>query len=1322
MPTHKKNLYIFISDENKNFYRATQEKNGSYKITFNKSPYPISYSPSNLLNIAFEFGTNQTYFSLNRTISYPLNFIKDGAAILRHLYYNGRGPNQKAYIHIFQWNGTIHELCYYGRIDFTQKKEDPKSGMFTASTIDDSAWGVLSQKDDIEYAIECNELNPKAIRVLLDNVNLFNKFVFQTVQAPIEQVAIGTTGFTMPFVLINQEGDSVGIITQDTELINNTVPAPIPPFFFKTIYDIYNTRISGSVQFHWESNGNVPTRIAFLIRRQGGGLGPALYTLYSSFGTTLIENKIYISNFDFVIPEMRAGSYLNLEMILEAYGPNLTNPVVVNIVSTNISVTTKTRPESRVVYALRPLDLMQQIVAKATGNRFTINSNFFEEHNKHVLTCGDAIRGVDNAKIYTSFKDFFKSFDCINFMALREINGALWMEKATEVYKNSGNFIDLGEVIDVKIEPAGEYFGNEISIGYPKVDLRHPSGRLEFNSTNTFSLDIEMYKKTIDVVSKYRAGCYDITFLLLDYQQESTTDNSGDKEVYLLDITDEHADGTDLVETFETVTIITEPLEPLINSPENNDLLPGTKPTLKGYATPSSTINVFADDILDGSTTADANGNWEYTLVTPLTPLDPLGPDDGVHTLKVSYTDLFAPFSTITVTIDTTNSPISRQIIYPLDGESLYNNRPLLKGVANPGDIVPIVINGAFWDNVTADGSGKWEFKTEVLLNGSHVLDITGDTSTFSVNSFVEFPLITFIERELDGKPIVENLPLIHGVAMPGTVVKVWLNYISYAPLGTVTADANGYWELQTVLVDYPDPITGNPVALTPIPNGTHVISTLLSDETVPVNVSGFKLNRPTYSPLIGVNDNTVFNVELSPKRMLRNRNPLWASILEKLPQTEIEFQTADKNSALVTKLGDDIVAERTDVPASILGEPLLRLEWITVTTKTQYTFHKTLQNFNNGGVVRASFRGQQLYMIPIGDMKMETITSDVQNWKLLLSPATPFSVLLNLYNNGLNIQLMNKSLYHSDYNSLHFVTYNYQRPQKYNHIPIYDDWFENRNEAWSLNPQYIQKFQRGDIIRDQIITNGVSGLFLEMYRCFDGIKVDQFNYQPVTPAPIPSPDIVLEAVIDLSTHPEDQYFFVLGTMNTDLVNVSLAISERIWTKDKWERTVLIEASNSINKTGCFFSSGFKSIIRVEGIVKKSQPSLQSIVTKDDIGDSVLLHSVVSRKRQIRFGTAYGLPDYLYLKIANALALDLLLVEGVFYVLEESENIEPSEDVAGHPLYYYNVNLMVADNPGGKAFPGAEPGSQVEGVVVVLDATAFGLPVGSLININLQDE
>lgn len=1324
---HQRDVYCFLQDSNAMFYRANQLSDGTYVTTKNAQPYPIKYNPSNLLKNIIEFGTNQKYNSLNRSISYTFDFIKDGAAILRNGYYNGRVVEEKMYLICVQWDGStspgVYKLAYQGKIDFNQKDDDPANETFSVSTIDDSTWGVLSSNDETQYAIECNATNTKAIKVLFDGLTLLNKYTYQTVQSPIEDVFTPDVWHFIPFVLVNQDGDSAGILQKNQTGGNfsdiATLDALNPSYFLYTAYALPNVSLNGNIKFEWSRNipsGDVGLIIAFYTStgqfRTVFCNQPAFLAFPDINPGPLIQNHIYDLDFNFLI-DLSAGESV---FFIAGMFDNAANQFAITPIVTNIFVSTKTRPQSIIAYGLRPLDLLQQLVSKATNNRFTIQSNFFVENNKDIAIAGDSLRGIANAKIYSSFYDFFKTFDAIYFMALRIINGALWMEKYVEVYRQDTTIFDIGDAISIKSSPAKELYGNEIEAGSPKQDYRHPSGRLEFNSINTWSINILSNKKKLSFVSVYRLGCYDITFLILDYQGQSTQDNSGDKSVYLAKITDEIGTAVDDLETFENVTVDDAVLEPIIKAPLANDVLTYNKPIIRGISPPGATVNIYADTVLDGGTVADSDGNWSYSLVNALTAFV-VGVTTGIHQIDATYTDLSGPTSTITITIldDTTATVIT----YPQANDSLFNNLPLVKGVGQRGFNFNLFLDGAIIANITVDDSCKWEFKiTNPISNGNHILLADTNFANFNVDNNIDFPLITYIGSELDGFLIINNLPLIKGIAKPGTSVDLYLNYITFTKLNTtpVIADANGDWSYQVVPVNYIDPLSGIPVIVAPIANGLNVVSTSLVNHTVGINVTGFLLSRPNYSSITGVIDNTVFNTEYSPERMLMAHAPRLASMTSKQVIDPITFQTADKNGNLVTVLDGVTVRENANIPIASLGQPFEMLENAEIKTKTGRTFSDLLYNFNKGGIIKSNFRGRDLFFLPIGSMKMNNITSEVQDWKLLFSPLTSYNTLLNLYKQGTLIKLNNNTMYHSDYNTLHLVKYNFVQDIKYNTLDIYDDWFNNRNQFWSLNPDYIQKMNHADTFIDQIITRTSTPITIAICRCIDGEAEIIFNYAPVVPAPINPPEIIMEAHIDNSLFPNGQYFGVIYVGETPV-----GITERFETRDNWPNTILIEGTNSKNLVGAFFSTGFRTVLRVEGIVKKWQPSLTDFIAEEENGDTQMLYALNRRRRIIRFGTAFGLPDYLgAIKCALALALDEMTVEGIGYTLEPDEKLGASDDINGHPLYYYSVNVTLRENQLGIVISTEDDNET--GVFLNVDGTAFGLPPETLVGISLDKE
>jgi len=1311
MGRNQKEVYCLLSDDNKKFYKATEQSSGGYSISFDSMPKVLKFNPSNLLQCPVEFATNSKYMSMVRSISFPLSFIEDGAAILRYFYYNKKNINQNCYLTIIEWNGELtpgrYELTYYGKIDLSEKEEDPKSGTFTVPVVDDSAWGILSRNDTVQYAIDCSPTNPKAIPVLLDSVTLKNNYTYQTVSTNVDHRRDYFK--VLPLVLVNQDGDSSGILTKNQsydEQINSNLAnyvATTANYFFVSLYPT-TINISGDISFITTGINSNPVAINHVLFTSK----VILIDVIPIFDCT-IEGKIYNFSFNIDITLDADEKLMLIRSDAGAAGATLN----VFYFTKNIIITTKTYTQPVIAYGLRSRDLLIEIVSKATRNRFTIDSDFLSLNNKDVCLSGDSIRGIPNSKIYTSFADFFKTFDSIYFLALRVVNGNLFLEQSVEVYKDSGVIIDLGEAIDLKLTPAKDYYCNEIVVGSSKQDYRHPSGRLEFNSENTFSLNFENISKKETFVSKYRMGCYDIVFLILDYKAGSTQDNSGDKSVYVVKITDDKSTAIDDIETFENFNVNNSPLAPIIKSPLNNTIVTYNKPTIRGISKPGDTVFIYVDTVLDGSTIADINGNWTYEINTALSTYV-FGVSTGIHVIDATFSDLSAPVSTITLNIDTSITTVV-DIYYPQHGSSLYNNKPLIKGTAPAGTNIDISLNGSIIGSVVTNNSCLWEFKSPVIPNGNNTLSVNLAVSSvnFDVDTNIDYPLITNIGSELDGFILINNLPLIEGVSRPFTNVTLWLNYISYIPIGTALSDANGNWSFQCVPTSYIDPLSGLPVIIVPIRNGINVLSTSLVNHTVGINVRGYKLSRPLYSSITGVIDNTIFNTEYSPKRMLEARFPILSAMFKSNINEKIYFQTADKNGNLRTVLGAKVTGESDDVPASSMGNPMMLLEKGVIKTAALNTFAKTLYNFSNGGTVKVSYRGNDLYFLPIGNMKMDTIVSSIQEWNLIMSTANSYQTLLNLYKQGLTINLMQNRIYHSDYNTLHFVKYNFQRNAKYNQSDFYEDWFNNRNDFWLYNPKYIQKIQTSDPVIDQIITNGISGMTLKVYRCIDAVLIDTIIYNPVSPAPINPPEIVMQAVVDVATYPAGQYFCVQFVNETPV-----AISERFETRVNWPMTVLIESSHSKNKVGAFFSTGWKSIIRLDGIVKKVQPDIATVIAEEESGGNQLIYSQFSKKREVRFGKASGEPDFIYIKVAMALLLNNLLVNGVGYTLNNNEKIEKSEDIPGVPMFYYNVLLDFKTNETGLAVAG-DGGNVIDGVILVVDSDAVGLPSGSLINIEL---
>lgn len=1305
-----KEFYIFIHDAAFKYYEAHYNDIGMPVISVcNPVPQPLRRQPKNIKDFKPAFGTNKNYMSGVRSATNPFTFLGDGADILRYFDYKGKGFGQELYIRIMRYNESDGKLYLYynGRFDFKTKKDDPIKG-YTINVTDYGVWAMLSQNDDVPYQIECNQTNPKAIPVLFDGINLKSKYTYQTVPSEfIEVIAPLVSGNPFDVVLVNTDGDSSGIIVQSQHWLG-----PIADQTGNFVYKpnkANHIKVYGNFMFQFKCEDETLVHFQFGLRSNLSGFSRPLAEI--QFNCTNAYGTVYSMPFEAEF-DLLPGEELTWS-ILQLLGGSFSHDWHILPKLTNFYIETTTKADPTIVYCLRPLDLLQDLVSKATNNKYVANSNFFAENDTLVATCGGALRGLQNAYITTSFRDWFQSYDYQYWLAFRVLFGQLWVELFKTVYDQNSTLFNVGEIIEVSTEDAVDYLFNAIEVGSPKQDYRHPSGRLEFNTTNKFSITQFNIKNTLSLISKYRTDGYGMEFIRLDYQNDSSKDNSGDDSVFLVDIKNELGSSGATVENFVDITVNALPLAPIIYYPLPNDVILNNKPTIRGVCEALTTVNIYVDGVFDGSTVSDANGVWVYDIITALDYFVD-GVTSGVHTIEATFTDLTGTVESRSITlVDDVQATVFTNFI---NNQNIYNNKPTLQGLGEQGIPLLILLDGLLIGSVTPDNSNRWFFQMPVMSNAAHTIQVGTATITLNVNSFVETPIITSFS---DGFQIVDQLPLVEGVAKPGTKVDLWLDYYSDESIGTAFADANGNWAIQIVPLFQPDGVT----VLTPIPNGNHIISTSLNILTTPINLVGYILNRPAYSTMTGVIDNTVFNTRISPKAMLIARMSFFKSVFIQQPDIVFKFETGDKNQQFSRTLGAITIKENENLTLSDFvddnSEPVFLPIILKAKVKSPNTFYETMDNFNNGGLIESDYQGFPLYALPIGDMVVNDITNEFQEWNLLLSIKTPLTTLLQLSTPGSIFKIMDKSVFRSDYNMLHFVQYNYQLPARFSAPEIYEDWFKNRNQDWRENPFYIQKVQQSEgEVRDQIITSGIGAqMSLGLYKCSDASLVNIYIYNVIAPSPIQSPDILQETIIDWSAIDEGDYFFVMFAGGGN----SVAISERIRVAEKHEGTILIDASNTKNKTGAIFSTGFRSVIRVEGLLKKFQPSFENIVQEDEVGDFEMEHSVFTKKRTVLIGDPYGTPDYVYLKVAAMMALDSCKIEQYEYTLDQSASFEPQDPVIGHPLYHFAVDVRLKENEQGTVFASGDAGFK-NSVILVVDESAFGYGGSGLTKIELKPE
>jgi hypothetical protein len=538
-------------------------------------PVPLQYTPDRWLDIEVSRQRNQKYFGLERSFTAPLDFVKDGALILKYFYYNA-GSEDKMYLIIAEKRLYIESGGYVELEPTTGAVYTETPGFVETETIPSYYYYYSAiYKGELDFT-NFKHAGPKVTVNIMEGgasklLKAYENTVYEIPIDPTEQVRM--TG-----IRLKQKADYIltdgGVIGDETFGGHTIAIQPITTEGITSIGAVQQNRVKTGNQAEdllaadekFLSTGSTDSEVTFtwdfemLASLQGVG---------AVFGTSLflqvhvIKNGVSVMQVN--IDEKGSGDPLALyDQTLHWQGTTTitipSNSIAVLYMSANQNREftffqydnetgsfninyTYTKAES-FAYFIRPEALFKKLAAKM--GIANAQSGLLQQYSNIVLLCGDAIRGLPNPVIKTSMSDFVRSFNTV-------LNVGLTVERDILKLESKANFafysdpIALGECKDLKVSTATEYMFNTIKIGFPEQDYEDVNGRQEFNGTHVYTTPHTRITKELDLVSAYRADCYGMEFLRINLEGKTTTDSDSDNDVFMLHIKKNKATGPFIV-------------------------------------------------------------------------------------------------------------------------------------------------------------------------------------------------------------------------------------------------------------------------------------------------------------------------------------------------------------------------------------------------------------------------------------------------------------------------------------------------------------------------------------------------------------------------------------------------------------------------------------------------------------------------------------------------------------------------------------------------------------------------------------------------------
>lgn len=531
-PTYK--YYIRYNDSGTlKYYRVL-----SGSVTTSTAAIPLPQAPKNWDDVQREWERGFTYYGIFTKFTGQLQFVNEGAHILRHVYFT-QGIEGKAELVIKKFDNSLQPFDYVddyvGDIDFSRL--NITKDFVSVEVTQGGFVAKLTARENTPYEIQLRD-NPNKVWVKMHEYQL---------QFRMKWFASAGEDFFNYMSLYAQtpEGTNLYLDTFDQLF---TLPLPQP---FECI--VKNKANNPSVTFNMTCDYNfflsLPPlfgvnppfqfRLFYAIRETSTGTAISAQTIHNS-AATLVAG----SSYTFVGTDTQSITLApdrQLEVIIEirnSVNSNIASGY--NLTTLGCTIAMDLDFEAPVSYfpTLRLGDCFaEQMEAISDGEVAYTSSLLNTTHYNKVISSGDGVRNLAKSILKINFADYFKFLNCTLGVALKyfESTNVVYLESKESVYQN--NLIaDLGEFTALEITPwAAEMFSN-LKTGYNDYTYDEVNGKDEFNSLTTWLAPVLRVPGEKDYVSQIRTDSIGAVLVALNLTGKDVTDAETDNDPFAFHI------------------------------------------------------------------------------------------------------------------------------------------------------------------------------------------------------------------------------------------------------------------------------------------------------------------------------------------------------------------------------------------------------------------------------------------------------------------------------------------------------------------------------------------------------------------------------------------------------------------------------------------------------------------------------------------------------------------------------------------------------------------------------------------------------------------
>ncbi len=525
-------LYYLFSKEKRPLYEdaignVQQGDPGNYTKP-DGQPAHLRLSPRGWKNTVIKYARNIKYWGLFRDFTVPMDFVGDGAKILKNRMWMF-GIECICYLGILRLDRITtpynYENYFLSELNFSKYKQNQRG--VTVEALEGGLIKLFKANEGTVYDIPVSD-DPEKFRVKMDG----KTFDYSTTYLVIPQHIAGTVNYYLGMINQGGEGNLPYMIFEDVMQQASAV-YPNDAWFLNSdgAPIARNIRVHGFIEVYFDKTSGPVLRVE---TNDGGTGGFPQYELLNLSASPRAAGSREILAFDqtFSLP---ANTRINMKI----FGGNPVDPSTqFTVDSGEIKIDYEYRYDTTWTDCIYPLRALDRIINKMSAGQYTVVSDWLSTKKDDALTCGDALRNLPHATMKSSLQDWFKSINHYG-IGLTVENNVLRIEPFSYFFKNTLT-ADLGEVAAAEISVAEDLLISTIKVGQEPNDYEDVNGRDEPNQSQQWTTPGTRVIKELDLLSKYRKDSLGVELARIQRIFKDTTDARSDNDIFMLNITTEN--------------------------------------------------------------------------------------------------------------------------------------------------------------------------------------------------------------------------------------------------------------------------------------------------------------------------------------------------------------------------------------------------------------------------------------------------------------------------------------------------------------------------------------------------------------------------------------------------------------------------------------------------------------------------------------------------------------------------------------------------------------------------------------------------------------